>query len=56
MIAPGYPPGDYGQAEQLAAEARSYLGQEDGKDTAAVLAAVVVPEPGLPGVGPLPGL
>ena len=89
MTAPGYSPGDYGTAQQLAAEARSYLGQEDGKDTAAVLAAVaqvhatlavaevieaafagrrkpefpppgivppVVPEPGLPGVGPLPGL
>ena len=88
MTAPGYSPGDYGKAEQLAAEARSYLG-EDGKDTAAVLAAVaqvhatlavaeaieaafasrrkpeipppgivppVVPEPPLPGVGPLPGL
>jgi hydroxymethylglutaryl-CoA reductase len=40
MTAPGYSPGDYGKAEQLAAEARSYLGQEDGKDTAAVLAAV----------------
>ena len=89
MTAPGYSPGDYGQAEQLAAEARSYLGQEEGKDAAAVLAAVaqvhatlavaeaieaafasrrkpeirppgivppVVPEPPLPGVGPLPGL
>ena len=89
MTAPGYPPGYYGKAEELAAEARSYLGQADGKDTAAVLAAVaqvhatlavaeaveaafasrrkpeisppgivpsVVPEPGLPGVGPLPGL
>jgi hypothetical protein len=89
MTAPGYSPGDYGEAEQFAAEARSYLGQEDGKDTAAVLAAVaqvhatlavaeaieaafagrrkpeipppgivppVVPEPGLPGVGPLAGL
>ena len=40
MTAPGYSPGDYGKAEQLAAEARSYLGQEAGKDTAAVLAAV----------------
>jgi hypothetical protein len=89
MTAPGYPPGYYGKAEELAAEARRYLGQEDGKDTAAILAAVaqvhatlavaeaieaafasrrkpeispasdrssVVPEPGLPGVGPLPGL
>ena len=85
----GYPPGYYGNAEELAAEARRYLGQEDGKDTAAVLAAVaqvhatlavaeaieaalagrrrpeipppgivppVVAEPGLPGVGRLPGL
>jgi len=40
MTAPGYPPGYYGRAEQLAAEARRYLGQEDGKGTAAVLAAV----------------
>jgi hypothetical protein len=40
MTAPGYPPGYYGKAEELAAEARRYLGQEDGKDTAAVLAAV----------------
>jgi hypothetical protein len=85
MTAPGYSPGYY---EELAAEARRYLGQQDGKD-AAVLAAVaqvhatlavaeaieatlagrrkpeitppgivppVVPEPPLPGVGPLPGL
>ena len=84
MTAPGYSPGYYGKAEELAAEARRYLGQEDGKGTAAVLAAVaqvhatlavaeaieaafasrrrpgivpsVVPEPWLPGVGPLPGL
>ena len=89
MTAPGYPPGFYGKAEELAAEARRHLGQDDGKDTAAVLAAVaqvhatlavaeaieaafasrrkpeipppgivppVVPEPPLPGVGPLPGL
>jgi hypothetical protein len=40
MTAPGYSPGDYGTAQQLAAEARSYLGQEEGKDAAAVLAAV----------------
>ena len=40
MTAPGYPLGYYGKAEELAAEARRYLGQEDGKDTAAVLAAV----------------
>ena len=40
MTAPGYPPGYYGKAEELAAEARRYLGQEDGKDAAAVLAAV----------------
>ena len=40
MTAPGYPPGYYGKAEELAAEARRYLGLEDGKDTAAVLAAV----------------
>ena len=89
MTAPGYSPGYYGKAEELAAEARSYLGQGAGKDAAAVLAAVaqvhatlavaeaieaalarrrrpeipppgivppVVPEPGFPGVGPLPGL
>jgi hypothetical protein len=37
MIAPGYSPGYYGKAEELAAEARTYLGQEDGKGTAAVL-------------------
>ena len=40
MTAPGYSPGCYGKAEELAAEARRYLGQEDGKGTAAVLAAV----------------
>jgi hypothetical protein len=40
MTDPGYSPGYYGRAEQLAAEARRYLGQEDGKGTAAVLAAV----------------
>jgi hypothetical protein len=89
MTAPGYPPGYYGKAEELAAEARRYLGHEGGKDAAAVLAAVAqvhatlavaeaieaafasrrkpeitppgigppaVPEPRLPGVGPLPGL
>ena len=37
MTAPGYSPGYYGKAEELAAEARRYLGQEDGKGTAAVL-------------------
>jgi hypothetical protein len=56
MTAPGYSPGDYGKAEQLAAEARSYLGQEEGKDAAAGIVPPAVPEPGLPGVGPLPGL
>jgi len=40
MTAPGYAPGYYGKAEELAAEARRYLGQEDGKDTTAILAAV----------------
>ena len=40
MTAPGYSPGYYGKAEELAAEARSYLGQGAGKDAAAVLAAV----------------
>ena len=40
MTDPGYPPGYYGKAEQLVAEARRYLGQEGGKDTAAVLAPV----------------
>lgn len=40
MTAPGYSPGYYGKAEELAAEARRYLGQQDGKDAAAVLAAV----------------
>ena len=49
MTAPGYSPGDYGKAEQLAAEARSYLGQEDGKDTAAVLAAGESPRSPRPG-------
>jgi len=39
MTAPGYSPGHYSTAEELAAEARRYLGQ-DGNDTAAVLAAV----------------
>jgi len=34
MTAPGYPPGYYGKAEELAAEARRYLGQEDGSQGA----------------------
>lgn len=37
MTAPGYSPGYHGKAKELAAEARRYLGQEDGKGTAVVL-------------------